>query len=143
MTEKLTTNLGSPLPKGMKSLSLVIGLVIVSSWSFQMVKSDTRPISYLAVGIICLLCSSYRKSFTLSSEGIVREQSVFGRRYREVLPWVQVRSVTLAFKGNSMMVLFEKGIKGWRVLFNREEEQSVRSIVLENRPDIKIEVLQK
>jgi hypothetical protein len=108
-----------------------------------MVKSDTRPISYLAVGIICLLCSSYRKSFTLSSEGIVREQSVFGRRYREVLPWVQVRSVTLAFKGNSMMVLFEKGIKGWRVLFNREEEQSVRSIVLENRPDIKIEVLQK
>lgn len=143
MTEKLTTTLGSPLPKGMKSLSLVIGLVIVSSWLYQLIKGESRPISYLAVGVICLVCSSYRKSFILCSEGIVREQAVFGRRYREILPWQQVRSVSLAFKGHSMMVLFEKGIKGWRVLFNREEEHSVRRVVLENRPDIKIEVLQK
>lgn len=143
MTDKLTTTLGSPLPKGMKSLSLVIGLVIVSSGFYQFMNGGSRALSYVAVGFVCLICSSFNKTFSISPDGVVREQQILGRKYPEVLQWKDVKSVSFAFRGDKLMVMFEKGLKGWRVLFHRNDEHAVRSIVLANRPDITIEILQK
>lgn len=143
MPDNLTTTLGSPLPKGMKTLSLTIGFVLVSSGFYQYVNGSCRPLSYIVVGFVCLMCSSYNKTFSISPDGVVREQKILGRKYREILPWSEVRSVSFAFRGDKIMVLFEKGLKGWRVLFSRDQEHVIRSIILENRPDITIEILSK
>ncbi len=143
MTDKLTTTLGSPLPKGMKSLSLVIGLIITSSGIYQFLHGSNGAFTYIVVGFICIACCSYNKIFSVSSEGVIREQRILGRAYREVLPWREVKSVSFAFRGNKLMALFEKGLKGWRVLFSRDAENHLRNIIFENRPDIQVEVLQK
>ena len=99
--------------------------------------------TYIGVGFICIACCSYNKTFSVSSEGIVREQRILGRVYREVLPWRDVKSVGFAFKDDKLMALFEIGMKGWRVLFLRDAEHHLRNLIFENRPDIQVEVLQK
>ncbi len=143
MPEKLTTTVGSPLPKGMKSLSLAIGLIIISSGLYQFLHGSNGAFTYIGVGFVCIACCSYNKAFSVSSEGIVREQRILGRAYKEVLPWGDVKSVSFAFRGDKLMALFEIGLKGWRVLFSRDAELRLRNIISENRPDIQVEVLQK
>lgn len=143
MTGKITTTLGSPLPKGMKFLSMVIGLLIIFSGLYQLLNGNNSAITYLLVGFLCVACCSYSKAFSVSTEGVVREQRILGRTYRETLSWKQVKSVSFAFRGDQLLVLFEKGLKGWRVLFSGDAENPLRKIILENRPDIQVEILQK
>jgi hypothetical protein len=95
----------------------------------------------LLAGAACLYGSLFRKRIYLAPEGIVREtQSPFACG-REVLPWSEVRHVTLAFRKQDMLALFEKGTMGWRVPYRRNQEAALREILARCLPGAEIENL--
>ena len=59
-------------------------------------------------------------------------------RNREVFPWNELAHVGLAFRGKQMMAFFERDIFGWKVLFDRSQEESLRKILGEDAANVEI-----
>ncbi len=134
MDDFVLSRSGTPFPKWMTWLILVVGLLLIADGmrSFAFHK--------LFVGVCCAYASGYKKSMYLNEEGIVRESGSWFRRGREVLAWKDVKFVTLAFKGKEMMAFFERDITGWKLLFDREQESEVRTMIDRWIPDVEVDV---
>jgi hypothetical protein len=134
MDDVVLSRSGTPFPKWMTWIILAVGLLLIADGmrSFAFHK--------LFVGVCCAYASGYRKSMFLNHEGVVRESGTWFGKRREVLPWSEVKFVTLAFRKKEMMAFFERDITGWKVLFGREQEAEVRSMLERNIPDIEVDV---
>jgi len=93
------------------------------------------------VAIVAFYGIVYKKKIYVSSNGLVREvRGVLGTSV-EVLPWEDVKGVTIVYKGDSMMAFFEKGITGWKILFKREDEKLLRELLDKHAPDAEVTVV--
>lgn len=131
----------TPFPEWMRWLFFAIGIYLLgdSLRRFLMVRSLTLHAFF--VGAAVLYACGYRKRVYLSEEGIVRETRIWVNRNREVFPWNEVAYVSLAFRRKEMMAFFERGILGWKVLFDREQETLLREILKEHCPGIEVNTL--
>ena len=50
-----------------------------------------------------------------------------------------MKAVTFSFKGDAMMVFFERGITGWKILFKREEEALLKELLSKYAPEVGID----
>lgn len=134
MEDIVLSRSGTPFPKWMSWLVLVVGLLLVAD--------GMRDFAFhkLFVGACCAYAAGYRKKMYLADEGIVRESGTWFRKGREVLPWDEVKFVTLAFKGKEMMAFFERDITGWKLLFDREQEAEVRKMLARKIPKVEVDV---
>ncbi|MDR1875563.1 MAG: hypothetical protein LBQ90_11210 [Synergistaceae bacterium] len=129
---------------GLRVFMLFFGLLLAGGHFYDTLRRalpfrDAFP--KLIVGAACVYGSLFRKKIYLAPEGIVRETQTPLARNREILPWSEVRHVTLAFRKKDMLVLFEKGTMGWKVLCEREQEQVLRKILGQRLPGVEIDVL--
>nr|WP_321501039.1 hypothetical protein [uncultured Dethiosulfovibrio sp.] len=135
-------------PTWTKYLSAAAGVVLVAGgiWRIAGQASGFGQIyPYLFVGLGLLYFSRSEKKIYLSPEGIVKETKTLLSSSEEVLPWSKVAHVTIATKRKEFMAFFERygEIKGLRVLFNREQEQTVRGIISKMCPKTEVNTIQK
>ncbi len=108
--------------------------------------SFSAHISQGFVGIACLIGACWHRTLCLTTEGVFRESFLLGagqnRRRSELLPWGKIEHVSLAFRKNEMMVLFDRGeLTGIRVLFDKGQEEALRGILKQYLPGIRVDVL--
>ncbi|AER67118.1 hypothetical protein Tlie_1390 [Thermovirga lienii DSM 17291] len=132
MKELLVSKSGTPFPSWMKWFALAVGIFLVADGMrvFEFHK--------IFVGVVVAFISGYQKRLYVSSEGLVRENGSWFRKYKTVLPWEEIKHVGLVKRGNRMMAFFERDITGWKVLFDAEDEPKLRAILAEYIPDVEI-----
>lgn len=134
-----------PMPKWMSAAAIAFGVVfLVTAYRAYAASGLVGKVVYnLFVGTVCLYGAGISRRLYLSDVGVVREMHSWGRITRRVLPWDDVRHVSLAFRANSMMAFFEVDVTGWKVLFSREQEREVREVLEEMLPDVDVAIIGK
>jgi hypothetical protein len=119
----------------MKVFLLLFGLYCIYS-SFS-----EFAIHKLILAIAAFYGIIYKKRIYVSSEGLVKEvKGILGTSV-EFFPWQEVKAVTFSFKGDAMMVFFERGITGWKILFKREEEALLKELLSKYAPKAGIDFI--
>ena len=134
-----------PTPKWMTAAGIIIGLIL-GGRAYAYARQSGMNGRFLLNAFICLIClygSGLSRRLYLSDAGVVREIRGWGRTARRMLPWSGVQSVSLAFRSDKMMVFFETGVMGWKVLFSKDQERAVRDILEQMLPDIEINVVER
>ena len=134
-----------PMPKWMTAGAIVVGLIL-GGRAYAYARQEGMTSRFLLNAFMCLIClygSGLSRRLYLSDTGVVREMRGWGRTARRVLPWSGVQSVSLAFRADKMMVFFETGSMGWKVLFSKDQERDVRDILEQMLPDIEIDVIER
>jgi hypothetical protein len=125
-----------PMPKWMAAAGITLGLLMgfKACSSFYYGGLSREAARDMLLGIICVYGSGISRKIYLSDVGIIREMHSWGRILRRVTPWDDVKHVSIEFRADKMMAFFEIGIKGWKVLFSRDQEPLVRDILDEMLP---------
>ncbi|MDR0615934.1 MAG: hypothetical protein LBG29_03910 [Synergistaceae bacterium] len=133
----------SPTPKWMSAAAIALGLALLyGAYSLFTEGGASREFFYsAALGAICVTAAGISRKLYLSDAGIVRETRCWGRGIRTVLPWKDVKHVTLAYRGEKMMAFFEVGFTGWKVPFSRSQDSDVRDAIDDMIPDTEVETL--
>lgn len=131
-------------PRSLRICILICGLLLLGSYLHGTLREgkplrETFPEPLL--GAVCFYAAGFRKKIYFAPEGIVRETRSWLTRNEEILPWNEIKHVTLAFGKNDMLAFFEKGTMGWRVLCHRRDEDALRKIMKERLPDSEVSVM--
>jgi hypothetical protein len=128
----------------MLAFAVVLGLfALVTACRVYSAEGLTGKVVYnLVVAVICICGVGISKRLYLSDVGIVRETHSWGRVIRRVLDWDDVRHVSIARRPKNIMVFFEVGFTGWKVLFARDQEAEVLDIIDDMIPDVEVEFLE-
>jgi hypothetical protein len=136
---------GKEMSRWMKGVVLILGIFLLGDGLRQYLGNYGlgAVASKLLIGAACLYVLGFRKRIYLADEGLVKETRTWLSRTREVFPWEEVKFVTLAFRGDKMMALFERDITGWRLPFERADEERVRRILRERIPRVEVDLVGK
>lgn len=131
------------MPKWMSAAAVIFGSALIYKAYVVYSRSglNSNFVYNAALGAICLLGAGISRRIFLSDVGVVRETRSWGKVIRRVLPWKDIRHVTLAYRGESMMAFFEIGSTGWKAPFTRSQKRQVLDIVEEMIPDVEIDTL--
>ena len=69
---------------------------------------------------------------------MVKETHTRITHHREVMKWEEIQFVTLMHKRVGTMVFLERDSLGWKVLFERDQEDDLKRIFKQYIPDIEI-----
>jgi hypothetical protein len=132
-----------PTPKWMSASAVTLGSVLLyyAYWAFLDVGFRSKFVYNALLGVVCVVGAGISRRLYLSEVGIVRETRGWGRVIRRVLPWRDVKHVTLAYRGDMMMAFFEVGSTGWKVPFSRNQKGDVMGVIGEMLPDIELDTL--
>ena len=139
------SKMSKPMPKYVFVMAIAFGIIFLSTALKGFVSGERilKVLYNLAFSAICLYGATISKKLYISDVGVVREMKALGRHVRRVLPWSDVKFVTLVFRRAEMMVFFEEDVTGWKVLFSRDQEAQIRDILEEYIPDIEVKEMQK
>jgi hypothetical protein len=144
--EVLVDSLASkPAPKWTIAAGIIVGLTLgcMAFSSFGKRGADSVFMFEAFMSLVCIYGSGLSRKLYLSDVGVVREMRGWGRAARRVLPWNSVLSVSFAFRADKMMVFFEAGNMGWKVLFSKNQERIVRDVLDRTLPDIEVNIIGK
>jgi hypothetical protein len=132
-----------PMPKWMSAAAIAVGIALFyGAYSVFMEGGFSSKFFYCAaLGAICLMGVGISKKLYLSDVGIVRETHSWGRVSRTIIPWKDVKHVTLAYKGENMVAFFEVGSTGWKVYFSRSQDGEVRNAIETMIPDTEVKTI--
>ena len=134
-----------PMPKWMMGAGIALGLIMLYSavGSFFAAGPSGRAGLNLALGLVCVFGSGISRRIYIADAGIVREMRSWKRVTRTVARWEEVKHVSLAFRGEQMMALFEIGLKGWRVPFLKTQRDELMDILDELLPpEVEVKTLE-
>jgi hypothetical protein len=125
-----------PMPKWMMAAGIMLGIFMEFRACSSIYSNglNREAVVNMLLGAICVYGSGISRKIYLSDIGIVREMRSWGRIVRRVVPWNDVKYVSLEFRAGKMMVFFEIGFKGWKVLFLRDQESLIMDILDEMLP---------
>jgi hypothetical protein len=123
------------------TLGLALGYRAYESFTSAGLGREGLLMTFLA--LVCVYGAGISKKLYLSEAGVIREMHSWGRVLRRVLPWGDVRRVSLAYRGAHVMAFFDAGATGWKVLFSEDQEGTLLDILDEYIPDVEIEVIEK
>jgi hypothetical protein len=128
----------------MLAFAVILGVfALVTAYRAYAAGGLTGKVLYnLVVAVICICGVGISKRLYLSDIGVVRETHSWGRVIRRVLDWDDVRHVSIARRPKNIMVFFEVGFTGWKVLFARDQEAEVLDIIEDMIPDVEVEFLE-
>jgi hypothetical protein len=131
------------MPKWMSAAAAALGMALFySAYSAFLEEGFHRKFVCNAIlGAVCAFGAGINRRLYLSDVGIVRETRSWGRVVRRVLPWDDIKRVTLAYRGDIMTAFFETGPTGWKAPFLRSQEDEVLDIIDDMIPDADVETL--
>ncbi|MCX7829029.1 MAG: hypothetical protein N2315_07485 [Thermanaerothrix sp.] len=130
------------LPKWMRLAAAVVGLFLLGDAMRSFFFGAGGQVSAkFIIGAACLYASGADKRFYASEEGVVKETRTWMGSRREVLPWEEVKFVTLAFKGDKMLAFFERDASGWKVLFKRSDREALKELLARRAPGVEVDLV--
>ena len=135
MNAPISSKSGTPFPKWMTWLFLAVGLLLAAD--------GLRDVSFhkIFVGACCAYGAGYKNRMYLDDEGIIRESGSWFASRRDVFPWEEVTFVTLARRGRQMMAFFERGDSGWKLAFDRDQQEAIELLVRNKCPEIEVDIV--
>ena len=85
-----------------------------------------------------LLVLKFEKKIYASPLGFVKDTHTWFSHHREVLPWSEVRHVTLVTKGTGLTAFIEKDVIGWKLLFERNDMAALDGLFKKYAPKVKV-----
>ena len=128
------------MPWWMSALAIVFGFAFLyAAYKDITAGKFEAALAYnLFIGIVCVCGARINRRLYLSDVGIVRELNSWGRVTRRIVPWEEIRHVTLAFRRGKLMAFFEVDTTGWKVLFSSDQESVIRDILDDRIPDVEV-----
>jgi len=125
-----------PATKFMTAAGIALGLIMLyrAAELFRAAEPGGRAALNLLLGLVCILGSRISRGIYIADIGVVREMRSWGRVTRTVAQWEEITRVSLAFRGEQMMALFETGVKGWKVTFQKKQRDELMDILDELLP---------
>lgn len=80
----------------------------------------------------------YEKRIYVSPLGFVKETHTWHTHHREILPWDEVRCITLRAKNGRLMLLAERDVTGWKLFFKTEDQAKLKEIFKRYAPKVKV-----
>ena len=85
-----------------------------------------------------LLVLKFEKKIYASPLGFVKDTHTWFSHHRELLPWSEVRHVTLVTKGTGLTAFIEKDVIGWKLLFERNDMAALDGLFKKYAPKVKV-----
>ena len=99
----------------------------------------SQKIAINAFLCVCgLLVLKFEKKIYASPLGFVKDTHTWFSHHREVLPWSEVRHVTLVTKGTGLTAFIEKDVIGWKLLFERNDMAALDGLFKKYAPKVKV-----
>jgi hypothetical protein len=143
--EVLCLSKKADMPKPLRLFALLGGIFLLSYALLAFLTIKEKTFLYFLTGGAMLFISGFHKRAFLAPQGVVRESRSWTGKNVQILPWEQISHVTLVYRGDQMMIFFERGEEttGIRMLFGRDQEERVRGIFKEYIPSIPLESMDK
>ena len=109
-------------------------LLLTAVWQFSHEEVTQRALLNLFLGCCSVVVIKYEKLIYVSPLGFVKETHTWVSHHRELLPWNEVKYVTLTTRGSRLMALIEKDEIGWKLFFKRMTCRSSRRSSRSTRP---------
>ncbi|MDR1944447.1 MAG: hypothetical protein LBQ19_06455 [Synergistaceae bacterium] len=132
-----------PTPKWMSAAAVTLGMALLYNAyaAFSEGGFHSKFVYNAILGAVCAFGAGISRRLYLSDAGIVRETRSWGRVIRRILPWNDIRHVTLAYRGDRITAFFETGPTGWKAPFLRVQEDEILDIFEDMMPDVEVETL--
>ena len=99
----------------------------------------SQKIAINAFLCVCgLLVLKFEKKIYASPLGFVKDTHTWFSHHRELLPWSEVRHVTLVTKGTGLTAFIEKDVIGWKLLFERNDMAALDGLFKKYAPKVKV-----
>jgi len=124
-----------------KSISFVIiavYLFFTAGWQFTHGGMTQKALLNLFLGCCSVMVIKYEKRIYVSPLGFVKETHTWISHHRELLPWNEIKYVTLTTKGNRMMTLIEKDAIGWKLFFSKDDHAKLKEILKRYAPKVPV-----
>ena len=134
------------MPKPFRAFALFGGIFLLAYALLAFLSVKEKAFLYLMTGGAMLFISGFHKRAFLAPQGVVRESWSWTGKNVQVLPWERISHITLVYRGDQMMVFFERGLEettGIRVLFQRAQEETLRRLFKQYIPSIPLETMDK
>ena len=92
----------------------------------------------LFLGCCSVVVIKYEKLIYVSPLGFVKETHTWVSHHRELLPWNEVKYVTLTTRGSRLMALIEKDEIGWKLFFKKDDLPELKEILKKHAPKVPV-----
>lgn len=111
-------------------------LIAITAWRYFARGTADGAFYMLLVGAASLLVMGYRKAIYVTPVGVVKETRTLFSNHSEILRWEEVRFTSIMYRGDSALVLLERDVLGWKVLFQKEQIPRLKELFQHYIPDI-------
>lgn len=130
------------LPRWLKFVAAALGILLLGDAMRSFFFGAGGQVSAkFIIGAACLYATGVDKKFFASEDGIVKEIRTWMGSRREVLPWGEVKFITLAFRGDKMLAFFERDTSGWKVLFKRSDREALQDLISRMAPSVELDLV--
>ncbi|MBQ9881813.1 MAG: hypothetical protein IJM42_04270 [Synergistes sp.] len=118
----------------------VIAVYLLFTGLWQLTKGNYGQKAWLNIflGLCSAMVVRYEKRIYISELGLVKETHTWFSHHREILPWKEIRSVTLQTKGERVMLFAERDVTGWKLLFGKGDMPKLKELIKQYAPKLKI-----
>ena len=101
-------------------------------------RSDPEGSAQPFLGCCSVVVIKYEKLIYVSPLGFVKETHTWVSHHRELLPWNEVKYVTLTTRGSRLMALIEKDEIGWKLFFKKDDLPELKEILKKHAPKVPV-----
>ena len=124
--------------KSITFAAIAVYLLCTAAWQFWSGDFGQKAWLNLLLGCCSVLVVKYEKRIYVSPLGFVKETHTWHTHHREILPWDEVRCITLRAKNGRLMLLAERDVTGWKLFFKTEDQAKIKEIFKRYAPKVKV-----
>jgi len=115
---------------------IALGIILLyrSGASFYTDGANGRATMNLLLALVCAYGSGISRAIYIADAGVVREMRSWGRVTRRIARWDEVKHISISFRGQHMMAFFEIDVRGWKILFKKNQYDELMDILDELLP---------
>ncbi|MEG1798858.1 MAG: hypothetical protein RR214_01610 [Synergistaceae bacterium] len=121
-----------------------IGVYLIGStaWRYFSAGITDGMTSNLIIGAAAFFVLKYQKVVYVSPVGMVKETHTWITHHRELLRWEDIAFITIMRKRKQTLVFLERDTLGWKLLFDNDQVDELKSLFEQYIPEVEINDIQ-
>ena len=121
-----------------------IGVYLIGStaWRYFSAEITDAMTSNLIIGAASFFVLKYQKIVYVSPVGMVKETHTWVTHHRDLLRWEDIAFITIMRKRKQTLVFLERDTLGWKLLFDNDQIDELKSLFEQYVPDVEINDIQ-
>ncbi len=121
-----------------------IGVYLIGStaWRYFSAGITDAMTSNLIIGAASFFVLKYQKIVYVSPVGMVKETHTWVTHHRDLLRWEDIAFITIMRKRKQTLVFLERDTLGWKLLFDNDQIDELKSLFEQYIPDVEINDIQ-